>query len=102
MVGMMMLEEGEECFRISNMVLSCRVFSRGLEEAMLATAVNYAIQRGHKCVEALFVETARNTRVKELFVAHNFQKTESVASPFLLSDLSEQSLPEHLDIKVEI
>ena len=102
MVGMMMLEERKDCFRISNMILSCRVFSRGLEEAMLSAAINYALRHDYACIEAIFVETARNARVKELFIAHNFQESKSSASLFLLSDPSEQSFFEYLDVKVEI
>ncbi|HEX8866240.1 MAG TPA: hypothetical protein VF821_11345, partial [Lentzea sp.] len=49
-----------ETWTIDNFVLSCRVFSRGVEHTALQAVVNRAIAAGKTHLDAAFVATERN------------------------------------------
>jgi len=53
---------------IIDLVLSCRVFGRGVEHAMLAVAINWARKQEAKNLVAQYVPTTRNSPTQEFFL----------------------------------
>ena len=66
------MEERDGLIIIENMLLSCRVFSRGIETACLAAVLGYAKASGARKVVGRYRETARNRRFADLFERHGF------------------------------
>lgn len=60
---------------IDNMVLSCRVFSRGIEQWMLAQVVDRAHQRECQMVQGHFIETPRNHQFRRFYSEGGFETT---------------------------
>ncbi|MBA2806260.1 HAD-IIIC family phosphatase [Streptomyces sp. KM273126] len=62
-------------WHIDNMLLSCRVFARGIEEACLAAVLREAGERGAGAVHARYRPTAKNHRVRTLYPSVGFSET---------------------------
>ncbi|MPY49221.1 HAD-IIIC family phosphatase [Streptomyces acidicola] len=62
-------------WHIDNMLLSCRVFARGIEEACLAAVLREAGERGAGAVHARYRPTAKNHRVRTLYPSVGFAET---------------------------
>ncbi|OGA36078.1 MAG: hypothetical protein A3G80_01005 [Betaproteobacteria bacterium RIFCSPLOWO2_12_FULL_62_13b] len=60
LVGILSLEIEHATGRVVDFVLSCRVMGRGVEEAMLFTALQHAESVGLKEVQAYYLPTAKN------------------------------------------
>lgn len=60
---------------IQNMVLSCRVFSRGIEHFMLAEVADRARLRGCEVMRSVYVETPRNRQFKRFHTDCGFEVT---------------------------
>ena len=58
--GTISVERQGDCCRIVDLILSCRVFGRGIETQMVHTAVEYARASGAAQVAARLVPTAKN------------------------------------------
>ncbi|MER5768710.1 HAD-IIIC family phosphatase [Streptomyces sp. NPDC001985] len=80
---------------IDNMLLSCRVFARGIEESCLAAVLRQARDTGAGAVHARYRPTAKNHRVRGLYPAMGFRETSEAADGSVLfrHDLTEGSLP---------
>ncbi|MFG2041309.1 HAD-IIIC family phosphatase [Dactylosporangium sp. NPDC048998] len=59
--------------RVENFVLSCRVFSRGIEQAALAAVFDLARVRGLRSVVGLYRANAKNAVVADLYPLHGFR-----------------------------
>jgi FkbH-like protein len=66
LTGLLSLEIRATQARIVDFLASCRVLGRGLEEAMLRTAVDEAARHGAREVVAEYVPTARNSACRAL------------------------------------
>jgi len=53
-------------------VLSCRVFSRGIEQACLSSVLRRARAQGAVAVYGVYRATARNGTVKDFYSRHGF------------------------------
>jgi FkbH-like protein len=84
------LREGD-AWAIENMVLSCRVFSREVEQAILALLLNAARKHGAKRVTGRYVETAKNKKFTRFFLDAGFTESEPGTFALLLQD--EVALP---------
>ncbi|MEU6281731.1 HAD-IIIC family phosphatase [Streptomyces sp. NPDC047028] len=58
--------------RLDNAWLSCRVLTRGIEHALLATLLAHARHTGRHAVRAAFRPTAKNARARELYPSLGF------------------------------
>ncbi|MCM2410723.1 HAD-IIIC family phosphatase [Streptomyces sp. RKAG290] len=66
---------GGEVLAIDNFVLSCRVFSRGIEQAVLSTVLRYAESEDLPTVRAAYLPTAKNHHVRDFFPRNGFTAT---------------------------
>ncbi|WP_067825844.1 HAD-IIIC family phosphatase [Actinomadura kijaniata] len=72
MVGLIVTRAEGGVLRIDNFVLSCRVFSRGIETACLAAVLADARATGAGAVEAVYRPGPRNAGVRDLYPDHGF------------------------------
>ncbi|MEV7096289.1 HAD-IIIC family phosphatase [Amycolatopsis sp. NPDC051045] len=71
-VGAVWLTCGQESWLIENMVMSCRVFARGIEFAVLQTVAGLAADAGAHRLEAAFRATGRNGPAADFLAAAGF------------------------------
>ena len=64
--------DGRLDYYIDNMLLSCRVFSRGIEQAALASLLAHARDHGGTSIFGSYRPTAKNHRVRDLFPSLGF------------------------------
>jgi FkbH-like protein len=72
LVGAVLARRDGELLRIENFLLSCRVFSRRIEEACLSWVLRHARDTGAAAVEGVYRATAKNRRVAGLYPHHGF------------------------------
>jgi FkbH-like protein len=60
-------KEPDGCWSIENFVLSCRVFSRNVEEALIGLVLSAACARGVSAVHARFIETPKNKKFASFY-----------------------------------
>ncbi|WP_367045436.1 HAD-IIIC family phosphatase [Streptomyces sp. Je 1-332] len=102
-VGALFAHRTAEGLRIDNMLLSCRVFARGIEEATLASLLTHARDSGAAAVLASYRPTAKNHRVREFYPSLGFETTgESAdgAREFRHSLTGLPAVPAHLTLDV--
>ncbi|MFE2999281.1 HAD-IIIC family phosphatase [Nocardia sp. NPDC059246] len=91
------VRDAGDSWSIENMVLSCRAFARGVEEAMLATITAAAAARGRATVTARFVPTAKNRAFRDFFGSNGFQLVatddDSEATTWRISAASALAVP---------
>ncbi|EMF55912.1 MULTISPECIES: HAD-IIIC family phosphatase [Streptomyces] len=82
-------------WHIDNMLLSCRVFARGIEQACLTAVLREARARGAGAVYARYRPTAKNHRVRGLYPSLGFAETgeDTDGTVSFRHDLSEEHLP---------
>lgn len=82
-------------WHIDNMLLSCRVFARGIEEACLAAVLREAAERGAGAVHARYRPTAKNHRVRTLYPSVGFAETgeDADGTVSFRHDLTGEQLP---------
>ncbi|MEV4316936.1 HAD-IIIC family phosphatase [Actinocrispum sp. NPDC049592] len=104
LVGVLFLRREGETLHIDNFLLSCRVFSRGVEQTCLATVLAHARDTG--CAEVLgsYRPSAKNGKVAELYPSAGFTpwaKHEDVT--VFRHDLAEiGAAPRHVTLTVRI
>jgi len=74
MVGAVFMSLAEAGVRIDNFVLSCRVFSRGIEQACLAVILDRARAAGSRAVHARYRRSARNGLVEGFYPRYGFER----------------------------
>lgn len=80
---------GEVC-TIDLWIMSCRVFKRGLEDAMMAEFIRRCAQKGVKKIVGRYLPTAKNLLVRDIYATMGFEKTGSEnGGEFVLTDLSD-------------
>jgi FkbH-like protein len=72
-VGVVWLAKGEDHWLIENMVMSCRVFSRGVEQAVLSAVVAEATGAGVPSLQAFHRPGDRNKAAAKLYSAAGFR-----------------------------
>ncbi|MFD9792747.1 HAD-IIIC family phosphatase [Streptomyces sp. NPDC059070] len=75
LVGAVFLRRSGDELHIDNYVLSCRVFSRGVESACLAAVLRHAVARGARAVLAHHRPTPRNAAFASFYLDHGFLPT---------------------------
>jgi FkbH-like protein len=72
LVGVIFSREDGDGVHMDNFVLSCRVFSRGIEQACLSSVLRRAREAGAAYVRGRYQATARNGIVRDLYPRHGF------------------------------
>jgi FkbH-like protein len=72
LVGALFLHADGKRIIIENMLLSCRVFSRGIETSCLAALLAHAKANGLQSVVGRYCQTTKNLRFADLFERHGF------------------------------
>ncbi|WP_107422261.1 HAD-IIIC family phosphatase [Streptomyces lushanensis] len=76
-VGALWVERGPEVWRVLNMVLSCRVLSRGVERAAIAWLAGQAHEAGATAVEGRYTRSPKNSVAASFWSDAGFTRTES-------------------------
>ncbi|MEU4338069.1 HAD-IIIC family phosphatase [Micromonospora lupini] len=76
LVGAILLRRAADAWHIVNFLLSCRVFSRGIEQAALAAVLRAARASETGGVTAEFRRSAKNGIVSEFYPRHGFRQQE--------------------------
>jgi FkbH-like protein len=71
-VGAVFVRWDGAVLHIDNFLLSCRVFSRGVEQACLAALLGWARSRGAEQVFGAYRATAKNAKVKDFYLRNGF------------------------------
>ncbi|MGF1236083.1 HAD-IIIC family phosphatase [Streptomyces sp. 2-6] len=71
-VGAVFLRAEGRVLHLDNMLLSCRVFARGIEQACLAAVLERARAAGYAEVRGRYRPTAKNAKVAGLYPHHGF------------------------------
>ncbi|MCO1582766.1 HAD-IIIC family phosphatase [Crossiella sp. SN42] len=72
LVGAVLRRREGDTLRIENFLLSCRVFSRGIEDACLAAVLRHAAATGARAVTGSYRPTAKNGKVADFYPRHGF------------------------------
>lgn len=72
LVGAVLLRRDGDTWHIDNFLLSCRVFSRGIEAAVLAAVLEHARGHGAAQVLAAYRRTAKNGKVADFYPRSGF------------------------------
>jgi FkbH-like protein len=79
LVGAIFARRHADAIHIDNFVLSCRVFSRGIEQGCLAALLDYATSAGLAAVFGEYRPTAKNGIVGDLYPRYGFQPVTAAA-----------------------
>ncbi|WP_434597750.1 HAD-IIIC family phosphatase [Streptomyces sp. A5-4] len=74
-VGALFAHFDEAGLHIDNVLLSCRVFARGIEQAAMAALLRHAADTGAAAVHARYARTAKNHRVRDFYPSVGFGTT---------------------------
>ncbi|EDY49839.1 ChlD1, partial [Streptomyces clavuligerus] len=82
-------------WHIDNMLLSCRVFARGIEQSCLAAVVRAARDAGAGAVYARYRPTAKNHKVRGLYPSAGFAELaeDGAGAVTFRHDLADETLP---------
>ncbi|MDN3022228.1 HAD-IIIC family phosphatase [Streptomyces sp. S.PB5] len=72
LVGAVFLRGAPDGWHLDNVLLSCRVFGRGIEQAVFAALLEHAKASGAPAVHGTYRPTARNGRVRDLYPSLGF------------------------------
>lgn len=81
---------------IDNFLLSCRVFSRGIEQAALSAVLRHAAATGAEAVVGTYLPTAKNGKVADFYPRHGFTAVDATTFRHDLTDIP--PVPGHIDL----
>ncbi|NUP52992.1 MAG: HAD-IIIC family phosphatase [Catenulispora sp.] len=81
LVGVILGRWRDGVLDLENFLLSCRVFSRGIEKACLAAVLRYARERGATAVHGSYRPSAKNGTVEDFYPRHGFVRCPDQAPP---------------------
>ena len=77
LIGVLIVRVAGEQASIDSMLLSCRALGRGVEEALLEQALDWARARGAHQIVGQYLPTAKNTQVQDFYPRMGFTKLEA-------------------------
>lgn len=99
LVGAVFLRRSANAVRIDNFLLSCRVFSRGIEQACLHKILCRAKSAGISVVQGVYRPTAKNAGVKDFYPRHGFREIANGDQFTFQHDLTEIfPPPDHVEL----
>ncbi|MDG6109113.1 HAD family hydrolase [Dactylosporangium aurantiacum] len=103
-VGAVFAHRGAGKLHIDNVLLSCRVFARGIEQAALAEVLRFARDTGVTSVHATYRPTKKNTKVRDFYPSLGFETAGDDAGTLTfrrdLTDLP--GVPGHLTLRSDL
>ncbi|MFF9587497.1 HAD-IIIC family phosphatase [Streptomyces achromogenes] len=98
LVGAVIYRREGDIAHLDNFLLSCRVFSRGIEDACLTAVLRHARATGVRAVHATYRRTAKNAKVRAFYPRAGFTETaDDGAEARFRHDLAEiGDVPDHL------
>jgi len=104
MVGAVFVRRHGDALHLDNFVLSCRVFSRGIEVACLSEVLRHARATGAVAVFGAYQQTAKNRMVESFYPRHGFEPTADDGTRRLFRhDLAEiLPPPAHIDLTASL
>ena len=103
-VGAVFAHRGADALHIDNVLLSCRVFARGIEQAALAEVLRFARDTGIATVYATYRPTKKNTKVRDFYPSLGFETVGDDAGSLSfrreLTDLP--GVPGHLTLQSDL
>lgn len=72
LVGAIFLRRDRDLLRIDNFLLSCRVFSRGIEQSCLSAVLRHASATGVTAVHGTYRPTPKNAKVRDFYPRNGF------------------------------
>lgn len=73
LVSVLLTHKSGDTLRIENMLMSCRVMGRQIENGIIRALADYASRQGVRKIEASYVPTAKNKPVCELWDSMGFK-----------------------------
>jgi FkbH-like protein len=73
--GILMASAKDDSLKIDQWLISCRVLGRQVEQVMLSALWNYARSFGYRSLEGIYVPTAKNSQVADLYDRLGFECT---------------------------
>jgi FkbH-like protein len=100
LVGAVFAHRAGDAVHIDNFVLSCRVFSRGVEQACLSSVLHYAQAGGAAHVVGRYRATAKNGKIKDFYPRNGFTTlADDGATATFRHDLAEiPAPPDHIHL----
>lgn len=103
LVGVIFARREDDVMHIDNFVLSCRVFSRGIEQACLAGVLRHARDTGARSVLGTYRASAKNGKIKDFYPGNGFTSVRDDGTTVTFRhDLAEIVSPEHVRLSVSI
>jgi FkbH-like protein len=104
LVGAAFLRRDARDLHIDNFVLSCRVFSRGIEQACLAAILHRASSVGIESVYGTYRPSARNGVVRDFYPRYGFQQIGEDDTTLLFRHDLQESLdrPAHVSLDEDL
>lgn len=84
----------ERTIWIRNILMSCRVFSRGIETAIINEVMKLAREKGVKQLYGEYIPTKKNEIVKDFYKRHGFQSMDDTSSHLIFVNHLQLSLNE--------
>ncbi len=101
LVGAVFARRADGVLRMDNFVLSCRVFSRGVEAACLSAVLGHARACGMRAVHAGYRPTAKNGIVADFYPRYGFVPTDGTGTSFRHDLVDIVAVPEHVDLTTD-
>lgn len=103
-VGVLFARIGSDGLHIENMLLSCRVFARGIEQATITTVLEHTRSLGLPATFASYRPTAKNKKVRDFYPSMGFAVLgEGDTETTFRHDLADiPAVPAHLQLTVDI
>ncbi|ABW14019.1 FkbH like protein [Parafrankia sp. EAN1pec] len=103
-VGALFARIGPDGLHIENMLLSCRVFARGIEQVTITAVLEHARSLGLPAAFASYRPTAKNKKVRDFYPSMGFAVLvagdEETSFRHDLADIP--AVPEHLQLTVDL
>ncbi|MGH3164916.1 MAG: HAD-IIIC family phosphatase [Trebonia sp.] len=104
LVGAVFMRSDGDAADIDNFLLSCRVFSRGIEQASLAALLRSAREHGATAVRGFYRPTARNHVVADFYRRHGFAQVadDGTTRTFRHDLASIVAVPDHVELTEDL
>ena len=104
LIGAIFARRQGTALHVDNMLLSCRVFDRGVEAAAMAALLGHARESGHTAVVGKYRSTERNRRFADFYPSTGFtlSATAETSAEFVHTLEELPGIPDHLQLGVDL
>ena len=98
-VGVAIVEHGDNAWTVDTFLMSCRVLGRGVETAFLSAIADDAVTRGATRLLGRYDPTRKNGQVATFYPEHGFETDVTTAGRFgLRLDRQRPRTPAHIEL----